>query len=244
MMITNAQSGTNIHEIVDGIYRINTPVALPGGAGQFNFNQYLIVDEAPLLFHTGLRRLFPLVSEAVARVMPIERLRYVTVSHFEADECGALNEWLAAAPQAEPLCSKVGAMVSIGDIANRAPRGMAAGETLTLGKHTVRWLDTPHVPHGWDCGMMMEESTRTFLCGDLFTQGGKGEKPVVETDILGPSEKFRALMDYYAHAPNTTTILERLAQERPAILACMHGSAWRGDSKTLLLALAEKLNRS
>ena len=241
-MITNAQSGTNIHEIVDGIYRINTPVAMPGGAGQFNFNQYLIVDEAPLLFHTGLRRLFPLVSEAVGKVMPVERLRFVTVSHFEADECGALNEWLAAAPEAEPVCSTVGAMVSIGDFADRAPRAMADGETLTLGKHTVRWFDTPHVPHSWDCGMMMEESTRTFLCGDLFTQGGSGKNPVVETDILGSSEKFRAQMDYYAHASNTTAILKRLAQERPAMLACMHGSSWRGDGEMLLLALAGKLN--
>jgi hypothetical protein len=134
-------------------------------------------------------------------------------------------------------------MVSIGDIADRAPRAMADGEVLTLGRHTVRWFDTPHMPHAWDCGMMMEESTRTFLCGDLFTQGGPGKKPVVETDILGPSEKFRAPMDYYAHAPNTTAILERLAQEQPAMLACMHGSAWRGDGAALLLALADKLSR-
>lgn len=242
-MITNAQSGTNIHEIIEGIYRINTPVALPGGAGQFNFNQYLIVDDAPLLFHAGLRGLFPLVSQAVMKVMPVERLRYVTVSHFEADECGAVNEWLAVASEAEPLCSGVGAMVSIGDFANRAPKAMADGETLNLGKHTVRWIDTPHVPHAWDCGMMMEESTRTFLCGDLFTQGGSGKNPVVETDILGPSERFRAQMDYYAHASNTTAILERLANEQPAMLACMHGSAWRGDGKALLLALAETLKR-
>jgi flavorubredoxin len=241
-MITNAQSGTNVHEIADGIYRVNTPVAVPGGPGQFNFNQYLIVDEAPLLFHTGLRRLFPLVREAVGRVMPVERLRYVGVSHFEADECGALNEWLAAAPGAEPLCGRIAAMVSIGDVADRAPRAMADGEVLTLGKHAVRWFDTPHMPHGWDCGLMMEASTRTFLCGDLFTQGGAGEKPLVETDILGPSEAFRAPMDYYAHAPDTTAILERLAQERPATLACMHGSAWRGDGAALLLALAEKLS--
>jgi flavorubredoxin len=241
-MITNTQSGTNIHEIIDGIFRINTPIMMPGSSGQFNFNQYLIVDEAPLLFHTGLRRLFPLVREAVAQVMAIERLRYVTISHFEADECGSLNEWLAVAPEAEPLCSRIGAMVSIGDIADRAPRSMTDGEILTLGKHTVRWFDTPHMPHAWDCGMMMEGFTRTLLCGDLFTQGGSGKKPVVETDILGPSEAFRAPMDYYAHAPNTTAILERLAQERPAMLACMHGSAWRGDGAALLLALEEKVS--
>ncbi len=239
-MITNTQSGTNVHEIAEGIYRINTPVSIPGGIA-FSFNQYLVVDDASLLFHTGPRRLFPLVREAAGRVMPVERLRYVGSSHFEADECGALNEWLAAAPASEPLCGRIGAMVSIGDIADRPPVALADGETLALGKHTMRWFDTPHVPHGWDCGLMMETSTRTFLCGDLFTQGGAGEKPLVETDILGPSEEFRAPMDYFSHAPETRAILARLAQERPLTLACMHGSAWRGDGAALLLALAERL---
>jgi len=237
-MITNAQSGTNIHEVAAGIYRINTPVSIPGGPGQFNFNQYLITDEASLLFHAGPRRLFPFVREAVGRVIPVEQLRYIGVSHFEADECGSLNEWLALAPAAEALCSRIAAMVSLSDVADRAPRAMADGELLNLGKHTVRWFDTPHMPHGWDCGLMMETSTRTLLCGDLFTQGGAGEKPLVETDILGPSEAFRAPMDYYAHAPNTTALLERLAKERPETLACMHGSAWRGDGAALLMALA------
>ena len=241
-MITNAQSGTNIHEVAEGIYRINTPVTIPGGPGQFNFNQYLIKDGAPLLFHAGPRRLFPLVCEAVGRVMPVETLRYIGVSHFEADECGALNDWLASAPAAEPLCSRIAAMVSLGDVADRAPRAMADGEVLNLGKHAVRWFDTPHMPHGWDCGLMMDASTRTLLCGDLFTQGGAGENPLVETDILGPSEAFRAPMDYYAHAPNTAEILELLAKEQPETLACMHGSAWRGNGAVLLRALAEILN--
>ena len=240
-MITNAQSGTNIHEIVDGIYRINTPVALPGDSGKFNFNQYLIVDEAPLLFHTGLRQLFPLVREAIAQVMPIERLRYVTVSHFEADECGALNEWLAAAAHAQPVCGQIAAMVSANDVADRLPHALSDGDILNLGRHSVRWLDTPHMPHGWDCGLMMELATRTFLCGDLFTQGGAGETPLTESDILGPSEAFRAPMDYFAHAPDTGAILERLAREQPTTLACMHGSAWRGDGAQLLRALAARL---
>jgi flavorubredoxin len=242
-MITNAQSGTNIHEVAAGIYRINTPVSIPGGPGQFNFNQYLIKDEASLLFHAGPRRLFPFVREAVGRIIPVEQLRYIGVSHFEADECGSLNEWLALAPAAEALCSRIAAMVSLSDVADRAPRAMADGEVLNLGKHTIRWLDTPHMPHGWDCGLMMETSTRTLLCGDLFTQGGAGEKPLVETDILGSSEAFRAPMDYYAHAPNTTALLERLAKERPETLACMHGSAWRGDGAALLMALAGILSR-
>ena len=236
-MITNSQSGTNIHEIADGIYRINTPVGLPG-AGQFNFNQYLVVDDDPLLFHSGLRRMFPLVREAIAAVMPVERLRYVGLSHFEADECGALNEFLAVAPQAIPLCGQVAALVSVNDYADRTARAMADGEELTLGRHRIRWFDTPHMPHGWECGLMMDMSTRTFFCGDLFTQGGTGEVALTESDILGPSEAFRGPMDYYAHAPNTGAVLERLARENPTTLACMHGSAFRGDGAKLLRDLA------
>jgi len=236
-MITNSQSGTNIHEIADGIYRINTPVGLPG-AGQFNFNQYLVVDDEPLLFHSGLRRMFPLVREAIAAVMPVERLRYVGLSHFEADECGALNEFLAVAPQAVPLCGQVAALVSVNDYADRAARAMADGEELSLGRHRIRWFDTPHMPHGWECGLMMDMSTRTFFCGDLFTQGGTGEVALTESDILGPSEAFRGPMDYYAHAPNTGAVLERLARENPTTLACMHGSAFRGDGAKLLRDLA------
>jgi flavorubredoxin len=239
-MITNSESGTNLHEIAEGIYRINTPVALPGGA-KFNFNQYLIADERPMLFHTGPRRLFPHVSQAVSRVLPLESFRFIGVSHFEADECGSLNQFLAAAPEAEPVCSNVGAMVSLADYADRAPRGLADGEELTLGRHVMRWLDTPHVPHGWDCGLMLDTSTQTFFCGDLFTQGGNGERALTESDILGPSEAFRAPMDYFAHSPQTSDTLERLAALRPSTLACMHGSAWRGDGAALLRALAAAL---
>ena len=239
-MLTNPQSGTNIHEIADGIYRINTPVGLPG-AGQFNFNQYLVVDDEPLLFHSGLRKLFPLVREAVAAVMPVERLRYVGLSHFEADECGALNEFLAVAPQAVPLCGQLAALVSVNDYADRAARALADGEELSLGRHRIRWFDTPHMPHGWECGLMMDMSTRTFFCGDLFTQGGSGEVALTEGDILGPSEAFRGPMDYYAHAPNTAAVLERLARENPTTLACMHGSAWRGDGSRLLRELSRVL---
>ncbi len=240
-MITNSQSGTNVHEVADGIYRINTPVTLPGGVGQFNFNQYLVLDEEPLLFHTGLRALFPVVSEAIRAIMPMEQLRYVAFSHFEADECGALNHFLAIAPRAEPLCGQVAAMVSVGDYADRAPRALADGEELSLGRHRLRWFDTPHMPHGWECGLMMEMTTRTFLCGDLFTQGGAGEVALTESDILGPSEAFRAPMDYFAHAPRTGEILERLALEQPTTLACMHGSAWKGDGAGLLRELARSL---
>ena len=237
-MITNSQTGTNVHEIADGIYRINTPIDFPDGQG-FSFNQYLLVDDEPLLWHTGPRRMFPLVSEAIASVMPIERLRWVGLSHFEADECGALNQFLAAAPAAVALCSQVGAMVSINDIADRPPRALADGEQIALGRHTIRWFDTPHVPHGWDCGLLMDASTGTFFCGDLFTQPGHGEQALTEADILGPSEAFRQPMDYYAHAPQTTATLLRLAEQKPRTLACMHGSAWRGDGGALLRHLAE-----
>src|SRR3972149_1475970 len=167
MTVTNRQSGTNVHEVADGIYRINTPVVIPG-AGGFSFNQYLIMDDGPLLFHTRPRKMFPLVREAVASVLPVERLRYLAFSHVEADECGSLNDWLVVAPQSVPLCGTVAAMVSIGDLADRAPRALADGELLPLGTHSVRWLDTPHLPHAWECGVLTEERTATLLCGDLF----------------------------------------------------------------------------
>jgi flavorubredoxin len=240
-MISNAASGTNVHEIAAGIYRINTPISIPGGPAQFNFNQYLIVDDEPLVFHTGPRRMFPLVSEAIATVMALKDLRYVAFSHVEADECGSLNDFLAAAPGAVPLCGQVAALVSVNDLGDRPARALADGETLQLGRHALRWFDTPHVPHGWECGLMMETETRTFLCGDLFTQGGSGETPLTEGDILGPSEEFRRHMDYYAHAPHTAATLERLAQESPRTLACMHGSCWQGDGAALLRALARSL---
>jgi len=236
-MVTNAQSGTNIAEIASGIYRINTPVSIPGGP-DFNFNQYLLVDDEPLLFHTGPRRMFPLVREAIDSVMPVERLRYVGLSHFEADECGALNDLLAIAPRAVPLCGRIAALVSVNDVADRPARALGDGETLSLGAHEVRWFDTPHTPHAWECGLMMDTTTSTFFCGDLFTQGGSGHPPLTEGDILEPSERFRKEMDYYAHAPQTAAILERLAAERPTTLACMHGSAWRGNGGALLRALS------
>jgi flavorubredoxin len=240
-MITNSQSGTNVQEIATGIFRINTPVPLPDG-GLFSFNQYLVVDDDALLFHSGPRQLFPLVSGAIASVMPVERLRYVGLSHVEADECGALNLFLAAAPKAVPLCGRIAAMVSMSDLADRPPRALADGEELALGNHTMRWFDTPHLPHGWDCGLMMETGTRTFFCSDLFTQPGNSEKALTDADILGPSEAFRHQMDYYAHAPRTDALLAGLAKQEPRTLACMHGSAWQGDGASLLRQLSEALS--
>jgi len=241
-MITNTTSGTNLHEIAPGIYRINTPIDIPGGPGGFNFNQYLVADDEPLLFHTGPRRMFPLVAEAIGKVLPLDKLRYFAFSHFEADECGSLNDFLAAAPSAVAVSSQVAAMVSVNDFAIRTPRPMADGELLRTGRHTFKWLDAPHVPHAWENGFMMELETRTLLCGDLFTQGGSGAVAITESDILGPSEAFRQPMDYYAHSPQTTATLEKLAREQPQVLACMHGSAWRGDGAALIRALADSLS--
>jgi flavorubredoxin len=160
----------------------------------------------------------------------------------EADECGSLNLSLGVAPQAVPLCSRIAAMVSVNDLADRPPRALADGEYLVLGRHTVQWLDTPHVPHGWDCGLLMDVSIGTFFCGDLFTQGGPGDVALTESDILGPSESFRQPLDYFAHAPQTAATLARLAELKPRTLACMHGSAWRGDGGALLRHLAEAVS--
>jgi len=186
-VITDIQSGTNIHEIEEGIYRISVP--LP--EADFAFNQFLIVDEQPLLFHTGMRAIFPLVSGAISKVMPLERLKYVALSHFEADECGALNNFLAAAPDAVPLGSRVAVLTSLNDFADRAPRALADGEEVALGRRTVRWLDAPHLPHGWETGYLFESSTRTLFCGDLFTHGGAKATPLIDSDLLRPAEEFR-----------------------------------------------------
>lgn len=235
-----SRSSTTIAEISDQVYRIHTPVDLAAG---FSFNQYLILDDEPLLFHTGLRNMFPLVREAVSKVVDPKRLRYIAFSHVEADECGALNEWLATAPQASPVCGHIAAMTSITDLADRPPVALGDGDTLTLGRHTVKWLETPHLPHGWDAGYLMEIHTGTLLCGDLFTQGGKDLPVLTESDILESSESFRQSLDYFSHTPRTAALLDKLAQENPATLACMHGSAWKGDGAALLRALGERFSR-
>jgi flavorubredoxin len=239
-ILLRLQDATIAHEISDGIYRINTPVVFENGNG-FSFNQYLITDDEPLLFHTGPRKMFPLVEEAIASVLPVERLKYIAFSHVEADECGSLNEWLAVAPQSAPLCGTVAAMVSIEDLADRSPRILADGEVMALGKHRVRWFDAPHLPHAWNCGFLTEEITRTFLCGDLFTQDGADLPSITESDILGPSEAFRHRMDYFSYTKIARAMLERLASAEPTTLACMHGSAWKGDGGTLLGDLANSL---
>lgn len=244
MAITNPDSGTNVHEIADGIFRISTPVPpsvipIPGG---FTFNQFLVVDDEPLLFHTGPRRMFPLVRDAVVHVLgSIERLRWVGFSHVEADESGALNEFLAVAPHATPVCGTVAATVSIEDLADRRPRALQDGEAIELGRHTLRWLDAPHVPHNWECGYMFDATSRTLFCGDLLTHAGHELPAVVETDVLGPAEALRAGMGGVAIEAGTRAVLEKLARTEPTTLALMHGSSYRGQGAPLLRALADAL---
>lgn len=239
----NLASDTRVDEIADGIFRICTPVppsVIPGG---FTFNQYLIVDDEPLLFHTGSRRMFPLVKAAIETVIPVAKLRHIGFSHLESDECGAINDFLAVAPDATPLCGMVAGLISLGDSADRPARILQDGETLSLGKHNLKWFDTPHMPHGWDCGFPIDTTTRTLLCGDLFTQGGHLQPALTESDILAPSEAFRGETDYFSHTRHARAMLERLAAEQPTTLACMHGSAWTGDGSRLLMELADVLER-
>ena len=231
---------TSIDEIAPRVYRIATSVDTPDGFG-FSFNQYLIAAEEPVLWHTGPRGMFELTRSAIARVLDPAKLRWIGFSHFENDECGALNQFLAIAPNAAPLCGRIGAMVN-GDARDRPPRALADGETLDVGGARLRWMDTPHLPHGWDAGLVYDEQGGTLFCGDLFTQGGKEHAPVTESDILGPSEAFRGPLDYFAHSADTRTQLERLAALNPQTLACMHGSAWRGDGAALLRELAGRVS--
>jgi flavorubredoxin len=243
-MGTSSTPRTDVDEVADGIYRLSTAVPMGDAPEGFTFNQYLVVDEAPLLFHTGPRGLFPSVRAALERVLPADRLRWIAFAHVEADECGALNHWLAIAPEAVPVASRVAVMTSVGDLADRAPRALADGETLALGRHRVTWLDTPHLPHGWESGLLFEETTRTLLAGDLLTQPGPGRPALTTADILGPSEELRHSLEYYAHGRDQRRLLERLAALAPATLACMHGSAWQGDGAALLRALAAALEKT
>jgi len=238
-MITNQETTTRVDEVAAGIYRICTPLdVIPGG---FTFNSYLLAGDEPLLFHTGYRKLFPITLEAVKKVMPVEKLRWIGGSHFESDEYGALNDFLAAAPQATAFGSEIGVLTSLNDYATRPARALADGEEFSVGNRRLKWLYTPHVPHGWDCGILFDASTKTLLCGDLFTQPGANMPPVTESEILTASEGMRGMLDYYAHATSTAAILESLAGLQPSMLACQHGSAYRGDGAALLRELSTTL---
>jgi flavorubredoxin len=243
MSIIDTASGTNVHEIASGTFRISVPVPATQIPGGFTFNQFLVVDDAPLLFHTGPRRLFPLVKAAVEHVLGgAEKLRYVGFSHVEADECGALNEWLGVAPQAEAICSKVAAMVSVSDFALRPARGLADHEELSLGKKRIQWLDTPHLPHNWECGYLFETTERTLFCGDVLTQSGSDGPPITEADVVAPAAAAcRAFANMFAIEANTRSLLEKLARTEATTLALMHGSSFRGDGARALRDFARAI---
>ena len=229
---------TKISEIADGIYRLSTyvpDIAPPAG---FAFNSFLIKGEQPLLFHTGLRRMFTLNRDAVAKLMPVDQLRWIAFGHYEADECGAMNEWLAAAPDALVAHGHTGCLVSLNDMADRAPRVLGDGEVIDLGGgKRVRYIDTPHTPHGWDAGVIYEESTATLLCGDLFTQ--LGDNPALTSgDIVGPAIQGEDLFQYSALAPGMGSAIRRLASLQPKTLALMHGPSFQGDGASALRGLA------
>ncbi|MER7987163.1 MBL fold metallo-hydrolase [Streptomyces noursei] len=234
---------TRVDEIADGIYRISTfvpDVAAPAG---FTFNQFLIDAEEPLLFHTGMRHLFPRVSEAVRRVVPLDQLRWLAFGHVEADECGAMNEFLAVAPRAQVAHGLQGCLVSLNDLADRPPRPLAHGETLDLGgkevlRRRVLHLNTPHVPHNWEARVLFEETTGTLLCGDLFTHLGNGP-PVTDHDLVEPALDAEEAFRQTSCLTAAVETLRSLARLSPATLAVMHGSSYRGDGAAALRALAD-----
>jgi flavorubredoxin len=228
---------TNVDEIADGIYRLSTwvpDVAPPAG---FTFNQFLIAADEPLLFHTGARAMFPLVSEAVSRIVPVDTLRWITFGHVESDECGSMNDFLAAAPRAEVAHGGLGCMVSLNDMADRPPRPLADGEVIDLGGKRVRHIDTPHVPHGWEARVLYEETTGTLLCGDLFTHLGQ-TAALTADDIVEPAMEAEAMFRSSSLAPDTPLVMSRLADLQPTTLALMHGASYNGDCGRALVDLA------
>ena len=228
---------TRIDEIAAGVYRLSTfvPEITPAG---FTFNQFLVQADEPLLFHCGHRRMFPLISAAAARIMPLERLRWISFGHVEADECGAMNLWLAAAPNAQIAHGQLACEVSLDDLADRPPRALADGETLDLGGKRVRFLHTPHVPHGWEAGVMFEETAATLLCGDLLTHAGDGPA-LTEGDVLQPAIAAEDMFHAMCMGPGTGPALHRLADLEPRTLAIMHGSSFAGDGGGALRGLAD-----
>jgi flavorubredoxin len=234
---------TRIDEIAAGIYRLSTCVPEIAPPAGFTFNQFLVLGEEPLLFHTGLRRMFPLARAAMSRVLPPERLRWIFFGHYEADECGAMNDWLATAPRAAVAHGRTGCLVSLNDMADRAPRVLDDGETIELGGgKRVRYLDTPHIPHGWDAGVLYEESTATLLCGDLFTHLGDGPA-LTGADVVGPAIAAEDLFGFSSLHPGMGATIWRLAALAPCTLALMHGSSFAGDGAAALRALADDYDR-
>lgn len=234
---------TQVSEIARDTYRISTFHPDFG----IQFNQFLIVDEEPFMMHTGLRQMFSATLEGVKSVIDPATMRWIGFSHFESDECGALNEWLEIAPRAQAVCSLVGAMVNVNDFANRTPRPLTDQELLQTGRHDLRFLATPHVPHGWDAGLFFDETERTLFCSDLFFHPGDPQ-PLTESDIVEPARGSilaglkGPLANDMPYTPYTDATLKRLAALRAQTLAVMHGASFRGDTRHAILHLAAVLN--
>jgi flavorubredoxin len=227
-----------IDEIADGIYRLSVYVPHIAPPAGFTFNHFLVRAEQPMLFHCGLRQMFPALSEAVGRLMPLDQLRFIGFGHVEADECGAMNSWLAAAPRAQIVHGATACMVSVNDLADRPPRTLTDGESVDLGGKRVRYIDTPHVPHGWEARVLYEETSGTLLCGDLFTHLGN-TPAVTDKDIVGPAVEAERLFHYTSLGPSTARNIRKLAALAPNTLAVMHGASYHGDGRRALDALAD-----
>src|SRR4051812_38466197 len=229
---------SKVDEIADRIYRISTfiPQVTPEG---FTFNQFLVAGDEPLLFHTGPRGMFPLVAEAVAKVIPVESLRWISFGHLESDECGAMNMWLTAAPGSRVAYGALGCDISLNDMCDRPPRALAEGEVIDLGGKRVRQISTPHIPHGWEAQVLYEETTGTLLCGDLFTQTGAGPA-LSHDDILDAAMAAEEMFHSSSLAPQTGATIRALGDLDPTTLAVMHGSSYAGDAKQALYGLAER----
>jgi flavorubredoxin len=232
---------TNVTEIADSIYRLSTYVPDIPPAG-FTFNQFLVVGEETLLFHSGPRMMFPSISAAVARVTPLEQLRWITFGHVESDECGSMNLWLDAAPRAEVAHGVVGVLVSLNDLADRPPRALADDEVIDLGSRRLRHLDTPHVPHAWEARVLFEETTKTLLCGDLFTHIGN-PPALTHDDIVGPAIEGEDIFHASSLHPSSGSVVRRLADLDPKTVALMHGASFAGDGGEALRRLADDYDR-
>src|SRR5690349_17310188 len=229
---------TTVHEIANGVYRVSTFLTDVPPSG-LTMNQFLVAGDEPLLFHCGPRALFPLTSSAVSRVLPLHRLRWITFGHVEADECGSLNQWLAAAPAAQVAHGSLGCAVSIADLADRPPRPLADGEVLDIGEHRLRHLPTPHVPHGWDAQVLFDETTATLFCGDLFTQVGDGPALVHDADLVTPAFAAEDMFHATGLTPATARTIHGLADLAPRTLALMHGPSAAGGCGEALTAPAD-----
>lgn len=229
---------TRTAEVANGVYQLTTHIS----EMDFCFNQYLIAGDEPLLFHTGGRALFPLVRDAVAAVLPPESLRWISFGHVEADECGSMNEWLAVAPQAQVSASATAVMVQLNDLCNRPPVGFVGNDAKDIGGHVLDWIDTPHMPHGWEAGVLYDRTTKTLFCGDLFTQTGQ-YSPTSDADIVGPAAIAEDMFHAWSLAPDSGARIRQLAELDIDNLALMHGPVFTGNAKDALFGLADDIEK-